>query len=89
MSTTTTFDTLMYAKKLIEAGVPEKAAEVQAETLKDFFDNQLATKQDIEELKREIHDVKRDIKESADKLIIKFGSMLVIAVGVLVAIIKL
>jgi predicted phage-related endonuclease len=89
----TTFDTLMYAKKLKEAGFSERQAEIQAEALKEVIDNSLATKQDIIELKREIKDVennlKRDIKEAMDRIIIRLGSLLVIAVGVLAAIIKL
>jgi hypothetical protein len=32
--TATTFDTLMHAKKLREAGVPERQAEIQAEALR-------------------------------------------------------
>jgi hypothetical protein len=31
------FDTLRYARKLIEAGVPERQAEVQAETMAEAF----------------------------------------------------
>jgi len=93
MAQATTFDTLMYAKKLREAGVPEKQAEIQAEALKEIIDNNLATKQDILDLKREIKDVEnnltRDIKEAMDKTIIRLGSLIVIAVTVLAAIIKL
>ncbi len=78
----TTFDTLMYAKKLREAGVPERQAEIQAEALKEVIDNNLATKQDI-------LDVKREIREAMDKTIIRLGSLIVIAVTVLAAVIKL
>lgn len=48
------FDTLRYANKLKAAGVPEKQAEVQAETLAEIIDERLATKQDLEALKKEI-----------------------------------
>lgn len=65
MSNVTTFDTLIFAKKLIEAGVPAKAAEVQAETLKDFFDTNQATKQDLKDvesnLSLKIADLKNDL----------------------------
>ena len=43
-------DTLAYAKKLIEVGVPQKQAEVQAEALSDAFKGEVATKGDIKEL---------------------------------------
>jgi hypothetical protein len=38
------FDTLAYAKKLKEAGVPERQAEAQAEALAEIVDERLATK---------------------------------------------
>jgi hypothetical protein len=42
------FDTLAYAKKLKEAGVPDKQAEVQAEAIAEVFSENLATKQDLD-----------------------------------------
>jgi hypothetical protein len=50
-------DTLAYAKKLIEAGVPQKQAEVQAEALSDAFQGEVATKGDIKELENKIKDL--------------------------------
>lgn len=54
--TAITFDTLIYSKKLREAGIPEKAAEIQAETLKEVIENTykdieagLATKKDLKD----------------------------------------
>jgi hypothetical protein len=52
------FDTLQYANKLKAVGVPEKQAEVQAETMVEIISNNLATKQDLELVKSEL---KRDI----------------------------
>jgi len=86
MAQASTFDTLMYAKKLREAGVPEKQAEIQAEALKEIIENNLATKHDLENVREKL-EVK--IKELEYKLIIKIGTMLVIAVTVLAAIVKL
>ena len=82
MSTTTTFDTLMYAKKLKEAGFTEQQAEVQAEAMKEIIDNQLATKNDI-------LDLKRDMREMEYRIISRIGGIIVIAVSVLAAIVKL
>jgi hypothetical protein len=84
MSTTTTFDTLMYAKRLKEAGFTETQAEVQAEAMKEIIDNQLATKQDILDLRREI-------KESENRIIIRLGSLITgcfAALGILVTILS-
>ncbi len=50
-------DTLAYAKKLIEVGVPQKQAEVQAEALSDAFKGEVATKGDIKELENKIKDL--------------------------------
>ncbi|MBF0133492.1 MAG: DUF1640 domain-containing protein [Magnetococcales bacterium] len=68
------FDTLAYAKRLKAAGVPEAQAEVQAETIVDLMEERLATKLDIDVvrrdmkeieagLKRDIENVRRDMKE--------------------------
>jgi len=75
----TTFDTLMYAKKLIKAGVPEPQAEIQAEAIRELIDDKLATKQDLKQLEERL----------GYKLTIRFGGMLIMAVVVLAAIIKL
>ncbi len=44
------FDTLTYAKKLQEAGVPPQQAETHAWALKESVEDTLATKQDLREL---------------------------------------
>lgn len=60
MANALAFDTLAYAKKLIAAGVSEKQAEVQAETLAGVIEEQLATKRDLKELEVSL---KHDMKE--------------------------
>lgn len=84
--TTTTFDTLMYAKKLREAGFSEKQAEIQAEALKEIIQDNLATKQDISDLRKDLLQMEERLMY---KLTIRLGLMLVTAVTVLAAIIKL
>lgn len=64
--TTITFDTLAYSNKLQKGGVPREQAEAMAQANADAFKamiatQQLATKQDIEEVRLEIRDVKHDI----------------------------
>jgi len=59
----TAFDTLAYAKKLKEAGFTEQQAEVQAEALRAVIDANLATKQDIALIQRDIALVRRETKQ--------------------------
>ncbi len=53
----TTFDTLTYAKLLQEAGFTAQQAEAQAEALRAVVDQNLATKQDIELLRRDLKEM--------------------------------
>ena len=72
----TTFDTLKFVKRLKEAGVPEKEAEAISEAFKEVQGElDLATK--------------RDLKELEMRMIKKFGLTMVIAIGVITAIVKL
>jgi uncharacterized protein YpuA (DUF1002 family) len=93
MSSLLIFDTLQYVKRLKEAGVTEKVAEVQAEVLKDVIENNLATKSDIRSLKKDIEslrvDLKRDIELNRKDLIIKLGSMITIAASAISILITL
>ncbi|MBF0472464.1 MAG: DUF1640 domain-containing protein [Nitrospirae bacterium] len=65
--TTLTFDTCTYIKKLKAVGFTEEQAEVHAETIKELISEQLATKQDI-------YDLKRDLKEMELRLESKIES---------------
>ena len=51
---TAIFDTLAYAKKLKEAGVPENQAEIHAEAIAGLIDEQLATKKDLQILEANV-----------------------------------
>ena len=63
--TTTTFDTLTFVKKLKSAGVDEKQAEIQAEVLNnalsDFQQKELATKQDIGLIRKDLAEMETRI----------------------------
>lgn len=58
MAHTFTFDTLRYSKKLIDAGLPSKIAEAQAEAQLEIFseiaETNLASKQDLADAKFDI-----------------------------------
>ncbi len=65
-------NTLEYAEKLKNAGVPEAQAFIQAQMIYDIVASTLATKRDIKDLDLKIEtvraDLKRDIKELDNKL---------------------
>ena len=94
---TAVFDTLAYAKKLKEAGVPEKQAEIHAEAIVEIVEDKLATKRDLKDLEvavqRDIKElevtVQRDIKELELRLIIKLGSLIAASIAIVAALVKL
>ncbi|WP_333656090.1 hypothetical protein [Dissulfurispira sp.] len=94
---TAVFDTLAYAKKLKEAGVPEKQAEIHAEAIAEIVEDKLATKRDLKDLEvavqRDIKElevtVQRDIKELELRLIIKLGSLIAASIAIVAALVKL
>lgn len=72
--TTIVFDTHAFVKELAEAGMPEKQAEVLARSQATLINETLATKQDLKELEL--------------RLTIRLGSMMVVAIGVVAALVK-
>jgi len=66
--------------------IDDKAAKEIAEVIKDTIDSSLATKRDIKELEIAL---KRDIAELETRLTIRMGAMIVSAVAVIAAIVKL
>ncbi len=75
MASAITFDTHAYVK-----------AEAQAETLVTLIEDRLATKQDLYELERSL---KRDLKELEMRLLIRMGGLMVLAVTLVSALVKL
>ena len=60
----TQLDTLAFAKRLREAGVPNAQAEAHAEAAHDFFTGTLATKTDVVDLKAAIRADIADLKQA-------------------------
>ncbi len=64
--TTFIFDTLQFVKKMREAGMPEKQAEIQAETIAGVMENNLASKQDLQQvettLRQEVLNTKNELE---------------------------
>ena len=69
------FDTLSWAKKLEEAGVPPKQAEVQVELIFRAIDDNICTKQDLKELesnsKQNLRELEGNVKISLKELELK------------------
>ena len=84
--TTIVFDTRAIVKELAEAGMPEKQAEVLARSQATLINETLATKQDLKELEARL---RRDMKELELRLTIRLGSMMVVAIGAVAALVKL
>jgi hypothetical protein len=74
-----TFDTHAYIKKLKAVGVSEEQAEVQAQAIADLVNDRLVTKEDLE----------RGLKELEYRLVIRLGSMMVVAIGIIATLVKL
>ena len=83
---TVTFDTHAFVKDLTRAGMPEEQAEVLARSQAALIDDKLATKQDLKEMELA---ARQDLKELELRLTIRLGSMMVVAVGVVAALVKL
>ena len=91
-----TFDTLKYANTLKAAGVPLAQAEAEAVALSEVLEvnlKDLVTKEDLlsvkNDLHRDIEDVRRDMREMEQRLIIKLGALVALAIGIVAALVKL
>ena len=80
--TALSFDTLKFARRLKEAGMDPRLAEEQAEAMAEALEVNLKPLVTEDKLESELRQLEQ-------RLVIKLGSMLVVAVGVVVALIKL
>lgn len=87
--TAVAFDTLIFTKKMREAGFTEQQAEAQASAIAEIIDDNLATKKDIELVRKDIELVRKDIELIRKELIIKLGAMLVASTSILGFLIRL
>ena len=95
--TTITFDTYHFVERLEKAGMPREQAvafaEAQKESLAEALDSGLVTRGDLfevkAELKADIASLRSDMQTMEYRLIIKLGVFLSVAVGVLIAVIRL
>ena len=85
--TTVTFDTLKFVRTLKAAGIPEVQAEAFSEAFKEAQQEaDIATKRDIDDLQR---DIDYKLIQLEQRLIIKLGVLMTVAVGVVATLVKL
>jgi len=96
-----TFDSLGYAKRLRDGGVPQDQAEAHAEAARDFIMVELATKADLlvteqrlqTELQHTKQELQTELRNSLDtqtlRLTVRLGAIVVVGIGALATILKL
>ena len=88
-----TFDTLSYARRLKQAGLPEAQAEAIADATRELVVQDFATKSDIAALRAEISAVEQRLTASIEaqglRLTVRLGGLIAIGIAVLAAITKL
>ena len=92
-----TFDSLGYARRLRERGVPQDQAEAHAEAARDFIMTELATKTDLLAIKTDLlameQKLQTELRTSIDtlslRLTVRLGAMSAVAIGALATILKL
>jgi hypothetical protein len=91
------FDSLGYAKRLRDAGLPQDQAEAHAEAAREFIMTELVTRTDLETVRRELQSaidtVRRDIEAKLDnlglRLTVRMGVMLAAGLTILGAVLRL
>jgi hypothetical protein len=76
-----TFDTFKFVKGAMQAGFTEDQAAFQAEEISKLLHDEIATKQDIKDLQKDMHHLKNEI-------LIKLGGLMVVGMGILGFILK-
>jgi hypothetical protein len=92
-----TFDSLGYAKRLRDGGVPQAQAEAHAEAALDFIMVELATRSDLLAIKSDLLAMKQELQTELRtsleaqtlRLTVRLGAMLAVAIGALATIMKL
>jgi hypothetical protein len=62
------FDTLAYSQKLRSSGIPSEHAEAHAEALKAALAETVATKSDVEAVRRDLKDVEAALKLEIERV---------------------
>lgn len=62
------FNSLKYTKVLEEVGIPRTHAEAHIQIMTEIIDSELATKNDIKDLRTEIRELKTELKNDMTQL---------------------
>ena len=85
-------DTLTFARRLRDSGVPSEQAEAHAMAVHDYVQD-FVTKDDlvhaVDTLKGEIDKVRGEMDRLAQRITIRLGGLIVVGIGALAALIKL
>ena len=92
-----TFDSLGYARRLRDRGVPQEQAEAHAEAARDFIMTELVTKSDLQvalqaaiaPLERRMDNLEMKIDTQTLRLTVRLGAMQVVLIGVRATLLKL
>jgi hypothetical protein len=79
-------DRLTLTRALEGSGMQSGAAERIATEIYDAIHDNVATKADLAALKADLAALKADLERQIDRVVIRLGSMIVVATGILIAI---
>jgi len=94
------FDSLTYANRLkaavMDGGLAKVQASVMTEVIQDHF-HTLSTKQELQQLGQDLRkeiqllrlEVQKDMQLLEQRMVIKLGSLMVLAIGVVASVVKL
>ena len=80
------FDSLGYARRLREAGVPQDQAEAHADAAREFIMAELATRYDLDVLRRELEN---KLDTLSLRLTVRMGIMFAAGLSILAAVLRL
>jgi hypothetical protein len=88
-----TFDTLSYARRLRQAGVPEQQAEAMADATRELVVQDVATKADIASVRSDLAALEQRLKADMDaqslRLTIRMGVMMAAGFSLMTALLSL
>jgi hypothetical protein len=78
-------DTLRYARKLEKVGISRDQAEFHIRILSEIMENNLATQQELKDLRHELMLLRKEVRQHSavleQRLTVKLGTMVSLAVG--------
>ena len=78
-------DTITFARRLRDAGVPQEQAEAHALAVYDYVQD-FVTKHDLQ---RAVDTLRQEMDKLGQRLVIRVGALIVVGIGALAALIRL